>query len=476
MDRAGAVTTVREARLAIAGAALSGGGRHDAAARRLAVEALSCNLNLAALGRALPALVRVPAALAGARVHAAVSLDGNPDDLGAAHLHLASLDVAAPFGHLRGTVDLDSVTAPKRVTFDLDGDALDLDAIGGGDASRAAPALPLELEAHGTLRLGRLHARALDARDLTAEVALDHGALRLPKLRFSAFGGTVIGDGSSLEMGRGVPAFGLRVRAERLDLASLAAGRDVTGRLDADVALDGAGIDWASIAPTLDGTVRLALEGVHVHTVHTVRGTVINPLLGEIAERFKKKHPVREVDMRVDRADVALRAGGGKNHHHLAPRRGHGGRDGDDGRHRRLRQEPRALGLGRDPGGRDREALLGQARALRARDGEGARHRHVGRAQGRARRSARDGEVAPRRRGARHREEDRARAGEMRAPAVRAVRAYVARPRPGVGARAAAFAGVTTRASARTRSATGWGSYWSCWRCTSATIRAGKRA
>jgi hypothetical protein len=317
VERAGAVTTVREARLTIAGASASGSGRHDGAAHTLAIHAPACDLDLAALGRAVPALGGVPAALAGARLRAAITLEGDPGDLAAGHLRLEQLDLTAPLGHLKGMVDLAGLSPPRRVTFDLEGDGLDLDALAAAPSGSRAPPVLDGIEAHGKLRLRRLRARALDARDVDAEVSLERGALLLRALRFAAFGGAVTANGSRVELSHGVPAFALRGKVEHLDLAALAAARgegtpDVQGRLDAEISLDGAGVDWASVAPTLAGSVKIEIGGAHVHTRHTLHATIINPLLGQLAELQKKKHPVREVDMQIVRASAALRVGGGK--------------------------------------------------------------------------------------------------------------------------------------------------------------------
>jgi uncharacterized protein involved in outer membrane biogenesis len=173
------------------------------------------------------------------------------------------------------------------------------------------------VEARGRLHLGRLHARTLDARDVDAELTLERGALALSTLRLAAFGGQLTAGGSRVDLSRAAPSFALRARAEHVDLAAVAAaqggsGSDLSGRLDADVSLDGAGTEWAAIAPTLAGTVHVSVDGAHVHGKHTLRGTVINPLIGKLAEIAKKKHPVREVDTHIEKATIALRIAGSK--------------------------------------------------------------------------------------------------------------------------------------------------------------------
>jgi hypothetical protein len=202
------------------------------------------------------------------------------------------------------------------VTLELSAEALDLDLLAaGGHAAGTLPAADA-VEVHGKLHVGRLHARALDARDVTLEATLVRGVLDLPRLRLGVFGGTLTGDGSRVDLTHGAPSFTLRGHVERLDLSTLGAGSDpdkeLSGRLDADVSLDGAGTDWPTLAPTLAGTVKLGLAGAHVRTEHTIHGHLINPLLGGLAEREKKKHPTREVDVRIDRGSVALAVGGRK--------------------------------------------------------------------------------------------------------------------------------------------------------------------
>jgi hypothetical protein len=331
VERAGAVTTVHEARVTLAGAAVAGTAHHDAASHRLTVDASRCELDLAALSRAFPALEALPAPLAGARGHATVSFSRDLRDPSTTSLHLGDLDVSAPFGHVQGSLDVHGSSPLQRVAFALRADALDIDTLAAGSpllASRspgsAPPPLPAldALDVHGKLHLGRLHARALDARDLDLDVALDHGLLSLPTLRFSAFGGAFTASGSRVDLAHGVPAFALRAGVEHLDLAALAAARatsatpaapasEISGKLDATVSLDGAGLSWAAIAPHLAGTVQLSVDGVHVKGKRTVRGTIVNPLIGKLAERAKQKHPVREIDTTVTRATVALRVAGG---------------------------------------------------------------------------------------------------------------------------------------------------------------------
>jgi hypothetical protein len=87
---------------------------------------------------------------------------------------------------------------------------------------------------------------------------------------------------------------------------------DLSGRLDAQISLDGAGEDWSAISPNLAGSVAFSVDGAHVHGKHTVHGHIVNPLIGKLAELAKQKHPVREVDTHIDRATAAFRVGGGK--------------------------------------------------------------------------------------------------------------------------------------------------------------------
>jgi uncharacterized protein involved in outer membrane biogenesis len=314
VERTGPVTVVREGKLTMAGATVVGSGRHDTAA--LAVDLSACDLHLGTLAHTLPALASAPAALAGARFSGAVHFEGDPRDPGAGHLRLPDFDLRAPLGKVKGSLDLRGISPPRQVTLELSAEALDLDLLAaGGHAAGTLPAADA-VEVHAKLHVGRLHARALDARDVTLEATLVRGVLDLPRLHLGAFGGTLTGDGSRVDLTRAAPAFTLRGHVERLDLSTFGAGSDpdkeISGRLDADVSLDGAGTDWPTIAPTLSGTVKLGLAGAHVRTEHTLHGHVINPLLGGLAEREKKKHPTREVDVRIERGSVALAVGGRK--------------------------------------------------------------------------------------------------------------------------------------------------------------------
>lgn len=311
VERAGAVTLVKDARITLSGAAVSGSARFDAAAHTVAVEAPSCALELGVLARAVPPLREVPAPLRGASLRGGVSYQGDTRDPGAGHLRLADLDVAAPLGRLRGSVELRGISPLGAVTFDLGGDSLHLEALIGGAGGGGRGALD-RLDVRGKLHLARLSAAKLDARDVDAELALEKGSLSISTLRFGAYGGRLSAGGSRVDLAGAAPAFRVKARAERLDLAVLAAGGDVSGQLDADVDLAGAGADWASIAPTLSGTVKLALDGAHVRGKHTLRGTIVNPLLHKLAERARRKHPMREVDTTISRAEVLFAVGSGR--------------------------------------------------------------------------------------------------------------------------------------------------------------------
>ena len=306
-ERAGAITTVREARIALDGAAVKGTVRYDAAAHALRVDAPSCDLDLGALSRTIPALGVVPAAIAGARVHAAVSCEGDPRDPATAHLRLTQLDLAAPVGHVRGIVDLQGLSPPRRIAFDLDGDSVDLDAV---DHARTSGGVSLtSVAVDGKLRVGRLHVRDMDARDVVAEVGLDKGVADLRTLRFSLLGGAFTANGSRVDLSRVEPAITLRARVEHLDLSALPASHWSRGHLDADLALDGQGTTWAALAPTLAGTAGLDVTDAHVHSIFSLRGTILNPLLRKLAEKSKEKHPVREMDMTLARASLKVRVG-----------------------------------------------------------------------------------------------------------------------------------------------------------------------
>jgi uncharacterized protein involved in outer membrane biogenesis len=314
-ERSDRVITVREARLSMAGAAVQGSGRLDAAAHALSVEAPSCEIDLGALAGAVPALGVVPAALAGARLHFALALTGDPRDLPAAHARFTGLEVRAPLGRFHGQLDLDGLSPPRKIGFDVEGDALDLDALPAGEGHLGLAFDRVTVD--GKLRLGKLRARGKEARDVVADVGLDAGVVALRTLHFAAFGGAFIASGSRVDLAHGAPAFAVRAHVDHVDLAALPVADGspdsaLRGRLDADVTLDGHGADWAAIAPTLAGTVGLDLSGAHVHTKHTVRATILNPILGKLAAKAMAKTPVRVIDMGIERASARLRVGGGE--------------------------------------------------------------------------------------------------------------------------------------------------------------------
>jgi hypothetical protein len=317
-SREGGVTTVEEARLNLAGATIAGHGRRDERTGATQVELPTCELDLGALSRAIPALVFVPPQLSGARLRAAVTFDGTDGAPGTAHVHLGGVDLVAPFGHVTGMVDVRGLAPVREVAFDLVGDVLDLGPVAAGAGGAARASGLGGLDAHGTIHVGRLHAGSFDARDVDVGLALRDGSIALTLLRLEAFGGVINAAGSRVDLARPSPSFSVHARAEHLDLATLAAasanasaGSEVAGKLDADVSLEGSGADWTAIAPTLAGTVKIDASALHVHGRRTLRGTVINPLLHKLAEKANEQHTPHEVDTHIAKASVGLRIAGG---------------------------------------------------------------------------------------------------------------------------------------------------------------------
>src|SRR6185369_7261153 len=94
------------------------------------------------------------------------------------HLRLAGLDLAAPLGHVHGLLDLDGLTPPRKVAFDLAGESLDADVLSSAPPAGGGAALE-RMEIDGKLHLDRLRARGFGARDVEVEGGLAAGVVAL---------------------------------------------------------------------------------------------------------------------------------------------------------------------------------------------------------------------------------------------------------------------------------------------------------
>jgi uncharacterized protein involved in outer membrane biogenesis len=180
--------------------------------------------------------------------------------------------------------------------------------LGGWDGS------PVELEAKGALAaaggpelVAQLRAtqgklRGFDASDLTGELRTQGGRATLERLTVKTLGGEIAASGSYDARDAARPAFDLHptlkdVRVESLlGVLAPAAAKALQGRLAGELALRGAGSDWAAIRPSLTGNGRVRLEQAQLADVNLAEGvldgiTGVAGLSGLVSKRVRESHP-----------------------------------------------------------------------------------------------------------------------------------------------------------------------------------------
>lgn len=217
----------------------------------------------------------------------------NPD---AFVVQLSGLTVKGPGLDLGGSVRVNGL--PLEVTFALEGDLLDLDALlaalpgapaetgtgGGGPVAneRAEATRPEEADlppeellsasaretlrttaAKGTLRLRRVVQGKLQVEALEARATLQGGVLRFEEAAGDFFGGRMQLSGTTIDVARPTPSWKLTAGLEGVDLgAALAAvggAAAVEGRAEGQLTLSGQGNDWEALRETAVGQGRMRI-------------------------------------------------------------------------------------------------------------------------------------------------------------------------------------------------------------------------
>lgn len=128
------------------------------------------------------------------------------------------------------------------------------------DAALAIPAALAGLDANGTVRIGALRLRGVDASDVAATIRSGGGRIDIAPLRAGVFRGTLDASATLTEAGRHRLRMGLAGVDAGLALRALA-GRDaLEGRGDVSVDLAAEGRTLAALERSLDGTAALKLR------------------------------------------------------------------------------------------------------------------------------------------------------------------------------------------------------------------------
>ena len=165
---------------------------------------------------------------------------------------------------------------------------------------RAPEKAPPEFQ--GTLRSSDGSLRDFDYRDLAADVNLRDQLATLTKLDLRAFAGSYSGGGRYDMREKENPKFDFRSTIRGMDLKSMLASQSpgsekrIEGRLDADLALAGAGKQWETIKRQLRGNGRIdikdgTIKDVNIADQVLASVTGIGGLSNLISPRVRAKHP-----------------------------------------------------------------------------------------------------------------------------------------------------------------------------------------
>lgn len=303
IDRAGHTVQVRLAELTLPGGTIRVMGQVDTAKNQLDLKIPPIDLDLSRLSQVLPALRQKGGGIFDSKLRIGVSFDGNPNKLGTARASLDTFEMAVAGGQVKGSAEVVGLDEPRKVTFDLKGDRIDLDRILGKDddsapaaaesserrgGAVAVPAFVRRLSMNGRVQVDSGKYKGREMRDLLLEVTMSGGKLLVKTLRSQALGGNINASGSSIDFAPARPRFALRTKLERIDVGLLtqpdANGKRFTGRGSLDLSADGNGLAWADIAPRVTGQMNLALTDGKFEQAG-LAGTVVGPLLAQATQR-----------------------------------------------------------------------------------------------------------------------------------------------------------------------------------------------
>ena len=157
-------------------------------------------------------------------------------------------------------------------------------------------------EFQGTLRSSDGSLRDFDYRDLAADVNLRDQVATLTKLDLRAFDGSYSGGGRYDMREKENPKFDFRSTIRGMDLKSVLASQSpgsekrIEGRLDADLALAGAGKQWETIKRQMRGNGRIEVKDGMIKDVNIADQvlasvTGIGGLSNLISPRVRARHP-----------------------------------------------------------------------------------------------------------------------------------------------------------------------------------------
>ncbi|HEX2572960.1 MAG TPA: AsmA family protein [Polyangia bacterium] len=337
-SQAGKRVSLREARLSLPGGTIEATGQADTGAHTMAFAIPLADLNLTQLGKVLPAVKdSLPQAMGDGTLKFAMKMDGNPDEIGTAHVKVDQVDLHLAGTRMQGEAEVTGIDPLKRISFDFHGDRLELDKwLGGSSSSSSSPSKKSEpsssssstelppllktLEAAGKLAVASGRYKGVEFTDMQADLTLSKGKALFKVLKLSTFSGVVSASGTSVDFNSKKPRFGLRAKLENINLSQVVGtqssllAQKLEGRGTIDLNVDGAGFSWDQIAPALSGQLFMGLTEGQLKTPSLVGSalrevvTRVPGLAGQnLATNIKETSSLKDLAVRFAVEDGKLK-------------------------------------------------------------------------------------------------------------------------------------------------------------------------
>jgi uncharacterized protein involved in outer membrane biogenesis len=220
-------------------------------------------------------------------------------------LQLERADLVLGDAVLHGSASIASLEK-KKGTFQLSSDTLPLASFGAGEPGEVLRDVKLDGSLAGSrttasLRSAAGNLRGTEYRDLATNLAVADGRVEIEKASLRAFDGELSAEGT-YDTGAAQPRFDVRTRVQKVRVEQLLAGRApalarvLSGQLDTQLALRGAGSSWEQIRPVLNGSGDLRLSDGLLREFNAAGDTLrafaaLPQLTGSGLGRFVAAHP-----------------------------------------------------------------------------------------------------------------------------------------------------------------------------------------
>ncbi|HVI08983.1 MAG TPA: AsmA family protein [Candidatus Binatia bacterium] len=218
-------------------------------------------------------------------VNGAIEVSSAELDLSANEARLQKLNAQAAGAHWTGWIALPrgcGVPGACDIQFNLSSDEVDMSrlagTLGAGDqrpwyqvltsAQSNPPSLFKRLHAHGSVDIGRLRVRSLEASHVVASLALEKGELKIEQISADLFGGKYLGEWQG-DFNGPIPLYTGKGSFTQISLAQAAAAmhdRWISGAADASWQFSASGRDAATFWQSANGVLQFELtDGVLPH-------------------------------------------------------------------------------------------------------------------------------------------------------------------------------------------------------------------